>query len=534
MQKLVERSDFSEIRPNFLPAQAILEAQRCLYCFDAPCREGCPAGIDIPHFIQAIRTHNLKRAARIISRDNPLGSVCGRVCPVERLCEEKCTARKINGKSIQISMLQRYAVDNADYRHPTATGNGRKVAVVGSGPAGLSCAVILARNGYEVTVFESKSVAGGMVALGVPQYRCPHQVTQEEIQRIESEGVEIRLSTPVNQDISQLFQLGYEAVFVGVGLTRSYRPDMPGMELSGIYMGLDFLNRIGTGDTPPVGKRVVVVGGGDTALDCARSALRLGAEEATIMYRRSMIELPADSEEIHQALEEGIIFRTLTNPVALHGDEKGILRAVEAVNIKLGSPDESGRRSPAEIRGSNFRIPCNTIIFAIGTEPSNLLKKLLPDVEYKKDRFLVVDPETCMTSREGVFAGGDVVNQGATVVEAVAEGKKAALGIMAYLEAKPAEDKRDLAVESHDLPEESSQEIADGTEDLSEESSPEIEDQEEDIILQEGESHDSDEIDAEEIREELKEKWKQKLSDRQGSTEEETDPEEDQPDSEVE
>ena len=489
MQKLVERSDFSEIRPNFLPQQAVLEAHRCLYCFEAPCREGCPAGIDIPHFIQAIRSQNIKRAARIINQENPLGSVCGRVCPVERLCEKNCNARKISGKSIQIGMLQRYAMDKASYKQPPVEKTNPKVAVVGSGPAGLGCAALLARNGYQVTIFESKSVAGGMVALGVPQYRCPHEVTQKEVEKIQEEGVEIRLSTPVNQEISQLFDLGYKAIFVGVGMTRSYRPDMPGMELSGIYMGLDFLNRIGIGDTPTVGKRVVVVGGGDTALDCARSALRLGAEEATIMYRRSMIELPADQEEIEQAMEEGVIFRTLTNPVALHGDEKEILRAVEAVDIKLGPADESGRRSPLEIKNSNFRIPCNTIIFAIGTEPSKLLKKLMPDAEYKKNKFLVVDPETCMTSVEGVFSGGDVVNQGATVVQAVAEGKKAARGIMAYLEAKePGEETE----------------------------TPKPEEEEESRVTED--AIEAAEVEVVQKREELTEKWKQKLNDKKKST----------------
>lgn len=433
LQEVVMRTDFSEIRPNFLPEQARLEAERCLYCYDAPCKEGCPAGIDIPHFIQSIRSGNLKRAARLINKENPFGSVCGRVCPVERLCEAKCTARKIGGKSIQIGMLQRFAMDHAGFTPPSVERTGYKVAVVGSGPAGLTCARELARAGYHVTVFESKGVAGGMVALGVPEYRCPHEVTAREVETIKSEGVEIRTATPVNQAVSQLFDLGYKAIFVGVGMTKSYRPRLSGMNLKGVYMGLDFLNRIGIGDTPEVGRRVVVVGGGDTALDCARSALRLGAEEATLMYRRSVIELPADQEEIEQALEEGVIFRTLTQPVALHGDDKGILRAVEAVTVKLGRPDETGRRRPVEIKGSNFRVACNTIIFAIGTEPSNLLKRLLPKAEYVNDRFLKIDPETSMTSIPGVFAGGDVVNAGATVVQAVAEGKAAAKGMIEYL-----------------------------------------------------------------------------------------------------
>lgn len=425
--------DFEEIRDNYLPQQANLEANRCLSCYEAPCRQGCPAGVNVPYFIQAIRSGNIKRAARIINDSNPFGSVCGRVCPVDRLCEEKCVLRS-SGKSIQIARLQSYASDNGNYKRPETEKGDKKVAVIGAGPSGLACASELSRNGISVTVFESKGQAGGMVAFGVPQYRCSHNITALEVEKIVEEGVEIRTSTPVNRNVTELFDLGYDAVYVAIGLTKTSKPEIPGKNLKGIYMGLDFLNRIGAGDTPEVGKKVVVIGGGDTALDCARSALRLGAEESTLLYRRSFVELPADKVEIEEALEEGIVFRTLTQPIAFHGDDNDILRAVECVSMKLGKPDESGRRSPQEIKGSNFRIPANTFIFATGTEPSNLLKKLLPQAEYVNDKYIKVNPETMETTVPGVFAGGDVVNRGDTVVKAVAEGKKAAEGILTYME----------------------------------------------------------------------------------------------------
>jgi glutamate synthase (NADPH/NADH) small chain len=512
LQKLTKRRDFTEIRPNFLPQQAVLEAQRCLYCFDAPCKGGCPAGIDIPHFIQGIRSGNLKRAARLINEQNPLGSVCGRVCPVERLCEENCTVKKITGRAIHIGMLQRFATDSFDYQHPPVPRNGRKVAVIGSGPAGLACARELNRKGCQVTVFESKNVAGGMVALGVPEYRCPHDITAREVDKIAGEGVEIKLSTPMNQNVQQLFDLGYEAVFIGVGLTRSIRPDIPGGDLKGVYMGLDFLNRIGTGDVPEVGKKVIVVGGGDTALDCARCALRLGAEEATIMYRRSMVELPADKEEIEQTFEEGVIFRTLTQPVALIGDDEGILRAVEAVTVKLGPPDASGRRSPVEIKGSSFRLACSNVIFAVGTEPSNLLKKLIPDGQYERGKFPKVDGETLETSIPGVFAGGDVVNMGATVVQAVAEGKRAAEGILRYLESKappkaapvPKPEKAAPARKPKPVKAVIQEEFVDD-EEIDREDLPEAE------TGEDADKKSEDEGDIARKREEIKKKWKQKL-----------------------
>lgn len=438
MDQVNSNLTFEELRSNYTPEQALVEANRCLYCYDAPCRTGCPVNIDIPNFIQSVKSGNNRRAARLINDANPFGSVCGRVCPVERLCVEKCVLNAMN-RPIRINMLQRFAVENGNYQRQPVPKNGDKVAVIGSGPAGLACASELARHGYEVNVYESKSVAGGMVAMGVPEYRCPHEITAKEVEKIEKEGVTIKTSTPVNRNVAELFNQGYKAVFIGVGLTKTSRPNIPGMNLKGVYMGLDFLNRIGAGETPDVGRKVVTIGGGDTALDCARSSLRLGSDESTLMYRRSFVELPADKEEIEEALEEGIIFRTLTQPVAFHGDADGFLRAVEAVDVKLGPPDKSGRRSPVIIKNSNYRIAANTVIFATGTEPSKLLQKILPDAEYINDKFLKVDPETKQTSVQGVFAGGDVVNKGATVVQAVAEGKAAAHGIMKYIEAKKAE-----------------------------------------------------------------------------------------------
>ncbi len=438
MDQVNSNLTFEELRSNYTPEQALVEANRCLYCYDAPCRQGCPVNIDIPNFIQSIKTGNTRRAARLINDANPFGSVCGRVCPVERLCVEKCVLNAMD-RPIRINMLQRFATDNGNYQRQPVPKNGDKVAVIGSGPAGLACASELARNGFEVNVYESKSVAGGMVAMGVPEYRCPHNITASEVAKIEKEGVTIKTSTPVNRNVAELFDQGYKAVFIGVGLTKTSRPNIPGMNLKGVYMGLDFLNRIGAGETPDVGRKVVTIGGGDTALDCARSALRLGSDESTLMYRRSFVELPADKEEIEESLQEGIIFRTLTQPVAFHGDANGVLRAVEAVDVKLGPPDKSGRRSPVIIKNSNYRIAANTVIFATGTEPSKLLQKILPDAEYINDKFLKVDPDTKQTSVEGVFAGGDVVNKGATVVQAVAEGKAAAFGIMKYIEAKKAE-----------------------------------------------------------------------------------------------
>lgn len=274
-----------------------------------------------------------------------------------------------------------------------------------------------------------------MVAYGVPQYRCPHEVTSGEVARLVEEGIEIKTSTPVNQDVTQLFEVGYEAIFVGVGLTRTSRPEMPGLDLKGVHMGLDFLNRIGNGEKPEVGRKVITIGGGDTAMDCARASLRMGAEESTIMYRRSFVELPADRVEVEEALEEGIIFRTLTQPIALHGDENGVLRAVECVDMKLSSPDESGRRKPVPINGSEFKIAANTVMFATGSEPSNLAHKMLPGAQFE-GKFLKVNPDTMETSIAGVFSGGDLVNGGATVVEAVAQGKKAAFSMMEFMKSK--------------------------------------------------------------------------------------------------
>jgi NADPH-dependent glutamate synthase beta subunit-like oxidoreductase len=436
LEQFREELDFEEIIPLFSKEQAKKESERCLYCYDAPCKKGCPADVDVPHFIQAIRSGNLKRAAKIINRSNPFGGVCGRVCPVERLCQENCTAQFLSGMPIEINRLQAFATEYGNFTpEPAEATREQKVAVIGAGPAGLACARELTRNGYSVTVFESKEQAGGMVAFGVPEYRCSHEVTAREVEIIEKEGVEIRTKTPFSKDVSKLFEEGYDAVFVAIGLTKTVRPDLPGLDLQGVYMGLDFLNRIGSGDPPPVGKKVVTVGGGDTALDCARSALRLGAEESTLLYRRSFTELPATQAEIEETLDEDVVFRTLTLPVALIGDGDNILRAVEVVSMKLGPADSSGRRKPKLIQESAYRLPCNTIIFATGFEPSKLLLKLLPDVQFD-GVYPVVNPKTMQTSMEGVFCGGDVSNGGATVVEAVKEGKLAAKGIIEYLEEK--------------------------------------------------------------------------------------------------
>jgi NADPH-dependent glutamate synthase beta subunit-like oxidoreductase len=455
-----EELDFEEIVPLFTPEQAKKESERCLYCYDAPCMKGCPAEIDIPHFIQAIRSGNLKRAAKLINRENPFGAVCGRVCPAERLCQENCTAQSLSGMPIEINRLQAYAMENGKLEiQPAEFNKEEKIAVIGAGPAGLACARELVRNGYRVTVFESKQKAGGMVAYGVPQYRCPHDVTAVEVENIEKEGVEIQTKTPFNKDVSTLLKEGYSAVFVAVGLTKTSRPDIPGLDLQGVYMGLDFLNRIGSGDPPPVGKRVITVGGGDTALDCARSALRLGAEESTLIYRRSFTELPATQAEIDESLNENIIFRTLTLPIGLIGDEDKVLRAIEVVSMKLGPTDATGRRRPKVINDSTHRLPCNTIIFATGFEPSKLLLKLLPTAEFD-GVYPMVDPGTMQTSVEGIFCGGDVSNGGATVVEAVKEGKIAAHGIIEYLEhKKEAREQAPVLVETPEKTEDSIQDI---------------------------------------------------------------------------
>ncbi len=506
MYKIREKLDFEEIRKNLRSQIAKREAERCLYCYDAPCIKGCPAEVNIPEFIQSIRSNNLNRAARLINQANPFGAVCGRVCPTDKLCEKECTARKLFGRSIAIGMLQRFAMDYGKVEvKPVEKDKGQKVAVIGSGPAGLSCARELARNGYEVTVFESKEKAGGMISYGVPEYRCPHSITQREVELIEKEGVEIRTSTPVNKDVTTLFEVGYDAVFVAIGLTKTSRPKISGMHLKGVYMGLDFLSRVSSGDTPEVGKKVVVVGGGDTAMDCARVALRIGAEEVTLVYRRSFTELPADKFEIEEALEEGIIFRTLAQPVALHGDNEGILRAVELVNMKLGHPDASGRRKPVEIKGSNHRIPCNTFIFATGTEPSGLLGRLLTGAEFISGRYPKVDPKTYATSIPGVFAGGDVVSGGATVVQAVADGKAAARGIMAYLEEKKKVKKPEETIKEAD--------------EALKEADKTLQEVGEDVIDPE----------IEKKREELKKKWKEKLKTAKGneSSENSKEPKED-------
>ena len=437
---------FEEVALGYTEEMAKEEAGRCLQCKHKPCMNGCPVSVHIPAFIEKVAAGEFEEAYEIIKSTNSLPAVCGRVCPQETQCEAKCV-RGIKGESVGIGRLERFV---ADYhmKHSTASGekpvfNGHKVAVVGSGPASLTCAGDLAKLGYGVSVFEAFHTAGGVLMYGIPQFRLPKEVVQAEIDQLKELGVEINTNMVIGKVLSvdELFDMGFEAVFVGTGAGLPSFMGIEGEGLVGVYSANEFLTRInlmkayrGDYDTPIIhSRRVAVVGGGNVAMDAARCARRLGAEEVSIIYRRSEAEMPARLEEIHHAKEEGIAFKMLTNPVRINGDEQSRVVSLTCVKMELGEPDASGRRRPEPIEGSEFDVEADAVIIAIGNTPNPLIRSTTPGVEANRRGCLVVNEETLETTRPGVFAGGDAVTGAATVILAMGAGKKAAQSIDAYL-----------------------------------------------------------------------------------------------------
>ena len=438
----IRNKNFEEVALGYTEEQAVEEAGRCLQCKHRPCVGGCPVQIDIPAFIKKITERDFEGAYQVISASSALPAVCGRVCPQETQCEGKCV-RGIKGEPVAIGRLERFVADwhmnNTKEQPQKPLSNGKKVAVIGSGPAGLTCAGDLARKGYEVTVFEALHVAGGVLVYGIPEFRLPKAIVAKEIEGLKALGVKIETNRVIGriQSIDELFEEGFDSVFIGSGAGLPRFMGIPGENLKGVFSANEFLTRINLmkayeeGSETPVwkGNRVAVVGGGNVAMDAARCAKRLGAEEVSIVYRRSMDEIPARKEEIHHAIEEGIIFRTLTNPVAILGDEHQKVNGISCVEMTLGEPDEQGRRRPIVKEGSEHILPMDTVIMAIGTSPNPLIRATTPGLETNRWGCIVTEESTGKTSREGVYAGGDAVTGAATVILAMGAGKEAAKAI---------------------------------------------------------------------------------------------------------
>ena len=437
----VRATNFDEVCLGYNMEEAQAEASRCLKCKNAQCVKGCPVAIHIPDFIKQVQEGNVEEAAKIIGLSSALPAICGRVCPQESQCEGKCI-RGIKGEPVSIGKLERFVADWArdnDVKPPApASSNGHKVAVIGSGPAGLTCAGDLAKKGYEVTVYEALHVAGGVLVYGIPEFRLPKSIVNYEIEGLKQVGVKIETNMVIGKilTIDELFEAGYEAIFIGSGAGLPNFMNIPGENLKGVYSANEFLTRVNLmkayqpdSETPiQHARRCVVVGGGNVAMDAARCAKRLGVENVTIVYRRSMEELPARREEVEHAQEEGIEFQLLCNPVRVHSDEYGNVSGVECIRMELGDADSSGRRRPVEIKDSNFIIEADCMIMAIGTSPNPLLRSTTEHLEANKRGCLIVD-EDSMTTRENVYAGGDAVTGAATVILAMGAGKKAAEAI---------------------------------------------------------------------------------------------------------
>ncbi len=443
----VRATNFEEVCLGYNQEEAMAEATRCLNCKNPRCVEGCPVSINIPAFIQEVKDGNLEKASEIIAASSALPAVCGRVCPQESQCEGVCV-RGIKGESVAIGKLERFVADWARENGIKPKGadkkNGKRVAVIGSGPSGLTCAGDLAKMGYKVTIFEALHKAGGVLVYGIPEFRLPKdKVVAAEVANVEALGVKIETDVVIGKSvkIDELMEKeNFDAVYIasGAGLPRFM--NIPGEQALGVYSANEFLTRNNLMkafrddyDTPIArGKKVVVVGGGNVAMDAARTALRLGAE-TYIVYRRSEKELPARVEEVHHAKEEGIKFHLLTNPVEILEDENGWVRAIKVIKMELGEPDESGRRSPVEIPGSEYEIECDTVIMSLGTSPNPLISSTTKGLETNKRKCIVADEETGKTSKDGVYAGGDAVTGAATVILAMGAGRAAAKGIDAYL-----------------------------------------------------------------------------------------------------
>jgi len=459
-QDAEERShNFNEVALGYGEEQAMAEASRCLSCKNRPCTQGCPVNVDIPEFIAALKAGNMPEAATALKRKNNLPAICGRVCPQETQCEQLCLLGK-KGAPVAIGRLERYVADWALGQQTNGTGKvdpsalprpgAGKVAVIGAGPAGLTAAGDLAKMGHKVTIFEALHLPGGVLSYGIPEFRLPKAIVRAEVEYVKSLGVEVQCDVVVGKAITVdelMGEWGYDAVFLGTGAGLPSFMSIPGENCNGVYSANEFLTRSNLMkaylfpeyDTPIIrGKRVAVVGGGNVAMDAVRTARRLGAELAAIVYRRSKSEMPARHEEVEHAEEEGIEFFLLTNPTRILADEKNWVKGLECIKMELGEPDASGRRSPVPMQGSEFVLDVDTVIMAIGTSPNPLVPRSTPGLDVSRRGTVVADTQTGKTTKDGVYAGGDAVTGAATVIEAMGAGKRSAAAIDEYVRAKVA------------------------------------------------------------------------------------------------
>ena len=441
--------NFDEVALGYSEETAIDEAKRCLNCKNMPCVEGCPVKIHIPEFIAKVAEGDFQGAYDVIYNSSSLPAVCGRVCPQERQCESKCV-RGIKGEPVGIGRLERFVADwymkNGKARANDVVKNGKKIAVVGSGPSGLTCAGDLAKKGYDVTVFEALHIAGGVLVYGIPEFRLPKDIVKREIENLKALGVEIVTNAVIGktETVDELLEDGFDAVFIGSGAGLPRFMNIPGENLNGVYSANEFLTRTNlmkaykeNSATPIIrAKRVAVVGGGNVAMDAARCAMRLGAEEVYIVYRRSMEELPARREEVEHAEEEGIIFKTLNNPVEILGDENNFVRGIRCIKMELGEPDASGRRSPVEVPGSEYDLDVDAVIMSIGTSPNPLIRNTTVGLDTDRRGCIITKNDGGLTTKTGVYAGGDAVTGAATVILAMGAGKSAAEAIDEYVKSK--------------------------------------------------------------------------------------------------
>ncbi|MDD6815341.1 MAG: NADPH-dependent glutamate synthase [Firmicutes bacterium] len=446
----VRNKNFLEVCTGYTEEMAIREAMRCLKCRKRPCMTGCPVMVKIPDFIAKVAEGDFEAAYQIISETSSLPAICGRVCPQENQCEGKCV-HAIKGEAVGIGRLERFVADwhaanFGDVEIQPAESNGHKVAVIGAGPAGLACAGDLINKGYDVTVYEALHKTGGVLVYGIPQFRLPKEIVAAEVAKLEAKGVKFVTNAVVGRafTVDELMkEEGFESVFIGTGAGLPSFMNIPGENLIGVCSANEYLTRINLMkayldeyDTPIMhADKIAIVGGGNVAMDAARCAKRMGASEVYIIYRRSMDELPARAEEVHHAMEEGIVFKLLTNPVEIKGDENGVVTGIECVSMELGEPDASGRRKPVVVEGSNHVIPVDMVIMSIGTKLNTLILDTTEKLEANKKGGIGTD-DAAATNREGIFAGGDAVTGAATVIKAMGAGKKAAASIDAYLAGK--------------------------------------------------------------------------------------------------
>lgn len=435
----VRNKNFDEVALGYTYDMAVNEARRCLNCKNKPCVSACPVQIDIPAFIEKVANEDMEGAFEVLSKSTSLPAVCGRVCPQETQCEGKCV-RGIKGEPVGIGRLERFVADyhreHCDDTPVKPEPNGHKVAVIGAGPSGLTVAGDLAKMGYKVTIFEALHLAGGVLVYGIPEFRLPKAIVQKEIDNLKAIGVDIETNMVIGKvlTIDEIFEMGNEAIFVGSGAGLPRFMNIPGESLKGVYSANEFLTRINLmkaymdGSKTPIqhAKKVAVVGGGNVAMDAARSAKRLGAEEVYIVYRRGMEELPARKEEVEHAEEEGIIFKTLNNPVEILGNDEGMVCGMKCIEMELGEPDESGRRRPVEKAGSEFTLDVDCVIMSIGTSPNPLIRSTTPGLEANNHGCLITKDDSGLTTRDNVYAGGDAVTGAATVILAMGAGKAAA------------------------------------------------------------------------------------------------------------